>query len=465
MSGTHRRRSKTVLLLLLAMPVVVVALVVSSVLALTGGQQQASERGSSARSHVRPTPPPRITRDPAPACTGTVLTPASDVQAAIDHAPPGTTFCFGRGTYQLSAALIPKSGDVLDGGQWGAVLAGGNGARFAIYGDSALPGPSDVTVRGFVIRDFDTPLQLGAIQDWNGPGWIIQDNHITENAAAGVATGDNVRVIGNLIDHNGQEGFTAHGNGGLYQDNEIAYNNENLAVAPTWEAGGGKASRTRNLTFKSNYVHNNGGPGLWVDTNNIYTTFDGNTITNNWGPGIYEEISYDATIINNTLTGNGMPSSPGEGQRQGWAWDAGIELRASGGTSASSPLVISHNIVRDNYNGITLIQSPNPYACGDNGEGQYGPCRVQNVIVEDNDITMTRGATGGFQDGRPADNSIFVSWHNQWLNNNYCVPAVQPNDGYMGNWLAWMNRGISWPAWQNYGLDKGGAFSISTACG
>ena len=61
------------------------------------------------------------------------------------------------------------------------------------------------------------------------------------NAAAGVATGDNVQVLGNLIDHNGQEGFSAHGNGGLYQDNEIAYNNYNLAVDAGWEAGGGKA--------------------------------------------------------------------------------------------------------------------------------------------------------------------------------------------------------------------------------
>ena len=58
-------------------------------------------------------------------------------------------------------------------------------------------------------------------------------------------------------------------------------------------------------------MHDNGGPGLWADTNNIYTTFDGNTVTDNWGPGMYEEISYNATIINNTVTDNGMPSSPG----------------------------------------------------------------------------------------------------------------------------------------------------------
>ena len=177
---------------------------------------------------------------PARPCTGTALTPASDVQAAINSAPPGTTFCFGRGIYRVSS-LIPKSGDVLDGGDRTAILDGGNSAPYAIYGDSASPGPSDVTVRGFVIQDFNTPLQSGAIQDFNGPGWIIQNNHITKNSAAGVATGDDVRVLDNLIDHNGQEGFSAHGDGGLYQGNEIAYNNYNLTVDGDWEAGGGKA--------------------------------------------------------------------------------------------------------------------------------------------------------------------------------------------------------------------------------
>ena len=380
------------------------------------------------------------------------------MQAAINNAPPGTTFCFGRGIYQVSS-IIPKSGDVLDGGDRAAVLVGGNSARYAIYGDSTAHGPSDVTVRGFVIRNFNTPLQRGAIQDYNGPGWIIQANHITENAAAGVATGDNVRVLGNLIDHNGQEGFSAHGNGGLYQDNEIAYNNANLAVDAGWEAGGGKASWTRNLTFRANYVHNNGGPGLWADTNNIYTTFDGNTITNNWGPGIYEEISYNATIINNTIAGNGMPSSPGGGNRQGWGWDAGIQLRETGSVSASSPLIISGNIVANNYNGISLIQSPRS-GCPGHGAGLYGPCEVQNVLVENNWITMTQGATGAYEDG--AGNGIFTDQNNVFRNNHYCVSsATHPNDGYASGWFAWGNGWLDAPTRQ---LEAGGTFTVGSTC-
>jgi parallel beta-helix repeat protein len=428
-----------------------------------GGAILVTAPGNEHRHDVLPKPADRLRPHPSPAsvCVGITLTVASNVQNAINNAPSGTTFCFSPGIYHVSS-LVPKSGDVLDGGKQKAVLDGNNSARYAVYGDSTSPGPSDVTIKGFVIEHFKTPLQRGAIQDYNGPGWIIQNNHITRNAAAGVATGDNVRVLNNLIDHNAQEGFSAGGNGGLYQGNEIAYNNFNLAINPTWEAGGGKAWATQHLTFKSNYVHDNGGPGLWADTNNIYTTLDSNTVDNNWGPGIYYEISYDAIITNNTVTDNGMPSSPGGGQRNGWAWDAGIQLRESGALNASSPLIISHNTVTNNYNGITLIQSP-ASGCTGEGEGKYGPCNVQNVLVKDNVIIMSRGSTGEFQDG--AENGIFTAQHNIFQDNHYCVTSiVHPYDGYADGWLTTMNSDVTWAQWRDHGLDRGGTFTISEKC-
>jgi parallel beta-helix repeat protein len=443
-------------LFVLAISAALVVLVLGAAWALDNGQHRTSDGSSSAS--------PRVS--PAAACTGTALTPASNVQAAINHAPPGTTFCFGRGIYRVST-LIPKSRDVLDGGDRAAILDGGNSAPVAIYGDSTSPGPSDVTVRGFVIQDFNTPLQRGAIQDYNGPGWIIQNNHITKNAAAGAATGDNVRVLGNLIDHNGQEGFSAHGNDGLYQGNVIAYNNYNLAVDPGWEAGGGKAWNTRHLTFRSNYVHDNGGPALWADTDNIYTTFDDNTISNNSGPGIYEELSYNATIINNTITDNGTPSAPGGGGRPGWAWNAGIQLRRSGALSASAPLIISGNIVANNYNSISLVESPRPGCTPAQGLAQrlpwYGPCNVQNVLVENNWVTMTQGATGAYQDG--AGNGIFTSQNNVFRDNHYCVAsATHPNDGYTFGWFGWMNGWPDFSTWQITGLEAAGTFTVGGSC-
>ncbi len=443
-------------LLVLAIATALVAVAVSAVRAPGNGQHRASESLSSARPQV--SAPVR----PARACTGTALTPASNVQAAINSAPPGTTFCFGRGIYRVSS-LVPKSRDVLDGGDRTAILDGGNSAPFAIDGDSASPGPSDVTVRGFVIQNFDTPLQRGAIQDYNGPGWIIQNNHITKNAAAGVATGNDVRVLGNLIDHNGQEGFSAHGNGALYENNVIAYNNYNLRVSPGWEAGGGKAFDTRSLTFKSNYVHDNGGAGLWADTDNIYTRYEDNTISNNSGPGIYEEISYDAIIINNTITGNGGPSSPGGGSRPGWAWNAGIQLRRSGAQSASAPMIISGNIVANNYNSISLVESPRSGCTRVQSLPWYGPCNVQNVLVENNWITMAQGATGAYQDG--AGNGIFTSQNNVFRDNHYCVAtAIHPNDGYTFDWFGWMDGWLDFSTWQITWLQEAGTFTVGGTC-
>jgi parallel beta-helix repeat protein len=396
---------------------------------------------------------------PTVECRGAALTPASQVQAAIDRAPPGTTFCFRPGIYRVSS-LVPKSKDVLDGDSQAAVLDGGNSAQFAIYGDSTPRGPSDVTIRGFVIQHFKTPLQAGAIQDYNGPGWIIENSHITENAAAGVGTGDNVRVLDNLIDHNGQEGFSVHGDGGLYQGNRIGYNNYNLKIDATWEAGGGKAYDTRNLTFKSNDVYDNGGPGLWADNDNINTIFDGNTVSNNWGPGIYEEISFNATIINNIITGNGMPSAPGKGQRDGWAWDAGIQLRRSGGLQAASRVIISGNVVADNYNAISLIESP---SSGCAGEGLHGPCNVQNVLVENNWITMTQGAIGAYQDG--AGNAVFDQLDNIFRNNYYCVSSANhPNDGYADGWFAWDDAWPDFSSWQIVWLQTAGTFTVGGTC-
>jgi parallel beta-helix repeat protein len=465
MHNIWHKPSKALGLLVLAISAVLVALALGAASVLGNGQHRTTGGLRTADQHrtsdSSPSANPLVSA--APACTGTILTPTSNVQAAINNAQPGTTFCFGRGVYRVSS-LIPKSGDVLDGGNRAAILDGGNSAPYAIYGDSTSRGPSNVTIRGFVIRNFKTPLQRGAIQDYNGPRWIIQNNHITKNAAAGVGTGDDVRVLGNLIDRNGQEGFSAHGNGGLYQGNEIAYNNYNLAIDAGWEAGGGKAGNTRYLTFRSNNVHDNGGTGLWADTDNIYTTFDDNKIINNTGPGIYEETSYNATITNNTIVDNGMPSSPGRGgHRPGWAWNAGIQLRRSGSLSASTPFIISGNIVENNYNSISLIESPRAGCTPTHGLAWYGPCKVQNVLVENNWITMSQGATGAYQDGE--GNGIFTSQNNIFRDNNYCVvSAIPPIDGYTFGWFGWMNGWQDFSLWQITWRETAGTFTVGGSC-
>lgn len=409
-----------------------------------------SSNTSSSSSSNAPTPTPTTA-----SCVGQAITPVTDIQAAVTSAPEGTTFCFAAGTY-TNVSISPKTGQIFNGQNRTAILDGTDTTAYAFNSTTA----DNVTIKGFVIKQYDTPLQEGAIQSFDTDGWIIENNHITENAASGVATEDGAQVLNNKIDWNGQQGYTAHGSSILYEGNEIAYNNADLAIDATWEAGGGKAWETTNATFKSNHVHHNGGHGLWDDTNNIYIRYEGNNVHDNWGAGIYHEIGYDATIINNTITNNGTSTSQGGGEGLGWLWDAGITLRGSGGLTSGSPILISGNTVTNNYNGIALLDSP---ASGCTNvvlnEGAYGPCIIQNILVTDNIVTMSQGATGAVQDG--AGSAIFNSRNVVFSDNTYIVSSfTHPNDGYTYNWFAWMDDWHDWASWQGFGNDIGGSFGL-----
>jgi len=393
----------------------------------------------------------------ASSCSGHTVTSAQSVQSVVNGAPAGTTFCFAPGTYDIGS-LAPKSGDVFNGGGLHAILGGQNSRSYAIVDNGA----SNVTVKGFVIEYYATPLQQGAIEAFNGPGWTIEGNDIIHNAASGVATGDNVQVLDNFIEWNGQEGFAAHGSGGLYKGNVIAYNNIKLKVSVGWEAGGGKCWGTTNFTFSYNWVVDNGGNGVWCDTNNIYTTIDHNVVVNNTGAGIYDEISYNGSITDNVVEDNGMPSSPGHGQRLRYLWDAGIQLRGTGSLSSGSPFVISGNTVIHNYNGIALLQSPDDrygacpteYATSSH-EGEYGPCLVQNVLVENNTIGESQGATGAAQDG--AGSRIFTTQNNHFVDNHYSFAPHCCKGRYSSGFLAWGNGWPTWSQWQRDGNDTTGS--------
>ena len=387
-------------------------------------------------------------------CSGQTVSPSTNIQTAVNNAPEGTTFCFSAGKY-ANLSISPKSGDIFDGQNQVAILDGEGTTRYAFKSSTA----SNVSVHGFVIQNYNTPLQQGAIHSFGTDGWTIANNHITHNAASGIATENGVKVLNNKIDWNGQQGYAAHGSNILYEGNEIAYNNPNLTVDATWEAGGGKSWDTQHATFKNNYVHHNGGNGMWDDTNNIYITYDENTVTDNWGAGIYHEIGYDATITNNTVTNNGTATSQGGGQNLGWLWDGGIQLRRSGALTAGSPILISGNRVTNNYNGITLIEGP-PRGCTNTslGEGKHGPCHIQNVLIENNIITMSIGGTGAAQDG--AGNGVFTSQNVRFVGNTYYVSDTtsHPNDGHAYGWFTWMNGWPDWAEWQGYGNDTSGSF-------
>lgn len=412
----------------------------------------------------------------AAGCSGVAVTTSSNIQNLINSNPSGTTFCFASGTYANADSLSPKANDVFDGNGQGAVLDGGNSRQFAFLATGSSPtsatnlGPAGVTVQSFKIQNYATPLQWGVIEDHGGSGWTIQNNDIEHNAAAAVATGDGDRVLNNKLDNNQQEGFSAHGTGGFYQGNDISGNNSACNSDPShgpwsgWEAGAGKAAFSTSLSFVGNTVTNNGGNGLWMDTDNYGTIVQQNLVTGNGGAGIYEEDSYNFQITGNDVEGNSMSGTPCSGSGPGYAFGAGIQDRRSGCINGAT-CIIQGNTVYDNYNGIDLIESP-----ASQPPGNYGNYDVQNVSVTYNGVTATQGAlTGAWQDG--AGNNIFTTFHNTWDNNAYCVSAAtHPSDGYTYGWFGW-NNGWSDPigpaslqyTWQWYGQDLHGTQTVTTS--
>lgn len=309
----------------------------------------------------------------------------------------------------------------------------------------------EVTIENLIIEQAANEAQVGAIEnrqvrpETTGSGWRILNNEVRLNHGVGIGFGERTTVSGNYIHSQGQLGFGNWGQGSVVTNNEIAFNGA-AGYSSEWEAGGSKSYLTQNLVLSHNYVHDNRGPGLWADGGNRDTTYEYNRIVDNWGPGIQHEISYDAVIRHNVVTGNGLR------YHKGWAWEAGIQIQSSGGLQL---IEVAHNVVSGNANGITLLDS------GDRtyeDPAPHGPHVVQNVWVHDNVISMSEGqASGAVQDTGSPD--IYVSNNNRFDNNTYRLSSLTEPHFYWGDadvdWIQWMGSGN--------GNDIGGRASVLSA--
>lgn len=267
----------------------------------------------------------------------------------------------------------------------------------------AFRGGTGVTVENLVVEKYDSPTQFAAVGwDNSAKGWTIQNNEIRLNYGAGAYVGTDGKIVGNDVHDNGQLGLGGNGDNIVIQGNEIAHNGYFSGIAPGWEAGGSKFSQTDNLQVVDNYAHDNNGYGLWTDIDNIHTLYEGNTVTNNLAGGISHEISYDATIRNNVLSGNG-------GDSANWLWGGAIQIQNSKNVDVSGNHVDSTN----GGNGITLIQQ-------DRGDGAYGPHTTTGNTVHDNVIvdasTGSGGVSGSVADYDPA---TLQNGGNSFSNNQY----------------------------------------------
>jgi hypothetical protein len=295
-------------------------------------------------------------------------------------------------------------------------------------------GAYNVTVRNLIIEKFATEAQVAAVHA--GRGWEVEDNEVRLNHAGGI---DGASVIRhNYVHDNGEIGIGGNASNLIADANEISYNNY-ARFCDCWEAGGGKWSKARHLTVSGNFVHDNRGPGLWTDTDNIDVLYRGNVVERNSGAGIFHEASYDAVIRDNVLRGNGFGWS-------GWLEGAGILVN-------SSPNVeIYHNVVANNADGIGITQWHR------RSDPRHAPHEDHDIWVHDNTVTMRRGFTGLLQG--VGDVTYYSSRNNRFEHNTYRL-------GCNARYFVW--RGINRPAvgygslttqeWRAFGLDTGGRFS------
>jgi parallel beta-helix repeat protein len=302
---------------------------------------------------------------------------------------------------------------------------------------SAFTGDADdVFIGGLVIEQFANSFQAGAVGTVEGDSWTVRNNEIRFNNGIGIFAASNGEVTGNFIHHNGQMGVAGQGENILVEGNEIAFNN--IAGANwAWEGGGTKFVDTDSLVVRDNYSHDNYGPGFWTDIDNINTLYEGNRVEDNLTQGIIHEISYDAVIRDNRVSGNGFGHPAVETH-----WGGGIEVW-------SSPNVeIYDNIVSANAHGIVASTSPR-------GEGKYGLRETTNLFVHDNQIEIDNptGRTG-FVAYDGSGDEYYTSKNNRFEENVYIL-----HDPETGPHFTWIDGYATAGTWQSYGNDVDGKFS------
>ncbi|MDX1622623.1 MAG: right-handed parallel beta-helix repeat-containing protein [Gemmatimonadota bacterium] len=362
---------------------------------------------------------------------GVPISPGESIQRAVDANPAGTTFVLEAGIHR-GQSVEPKDGTTFVG-ENGAVLDG-DGQEFAFHGDA-----DDVTIRNLVIEDYAPGAQMGAIKAGghdpgaSTSGWVVENSEVRHNDGGGIRIGDRMTIRDSRIHHNSQIGIVGIGDGVLVENNEIDHNNWQKEYDYGWEAGGTKFVKTRNLVVRGNHVHDNWGPGLWTDIDNVDTLYENNLVEDNADTGIFHEISYSAVIRNNTVRRNGY-------DRVGdWVYGAGILV------AHSSDVEVYGNTVENNQNGIMGVQQ-------DRGSGDFGPHRLENLDVHDNTIVQTtrQWAAGVAQD--VGDDSVFDrNIRFDW--NHYTLGSAD------GRWFEWADGQRDKDDWvDEYRNDVNGTF-------
>ena len=317
----------------------------------------------------------------APAVAGyvtKVVTPATlatELNASRTSNGGKVIFYFTPGNYAISQ-ILPASGNQFIGAAAsaaypnGPVLTPSSGTRYAFGGQA-----SDVTIKFLTVQGFPgawPAYDEGIVNHDSGDRWTIESATVQDNHNAAVMLGTGAALRGNCLRRNGQYAFNAYeaannGHDVVVENNEIAGNNTDdmeVKVRPGCGcSGGGKFWVFTDVTFRNNWVHDNTGPGLWIDGNNNGFLITSNIFEHNTEEAVAYEVSYNAIISNNVIRSN-MTRKVTNGTlrpRSNTFPDAAVYISDSSGAPnlanklGIGTISITGNLFDDNPNGLTLF--------------------------------------------------------------------------------------------------------------
>jgi len=394
-----------------------------------------------------------------------VVIPAGTASYTSFDLQPDTVYYLLPGVH--FGGFMADSGDAFVGGysqDQATVLDGeyASNMKWAIDSNSSAGDVPGVTVEYLTVEKYLPTTNSAAINPDNNTDWTIRNDLITLNVdGAGVILGSGNVLTDSCLTQNGQYGFQSEDTdpwgqdpltGGPYDitvtGNEISYNdtcdfsglltNSVLGwhhvnpvpqqyrnphcedVKPDGDQGGFKLWHTNEVQVTGNYIHDNWGPGAWIDTDNANTKIADNVFVANEAQAVFEEISYNFAITGNYMADNGWPTGPADAKfpiAAIYISESGSDREFGGiptcsedtcvlAASYQSQSVVSDNTLVNNSGNVFLWQDSNRY-CSDSYDkactlvdgGAAGPfsiasCRANLPTASVNLKTYTGNKTG-----------------------------------------------------------------------
>jgi parallel beta-helix repeat protein len=346
--------------------------------------------GSSAERAVTTIAAPFIVQayDPPVPSTATTIAVGAAYQSVVDAAGDGANLAFAVGQHTGFSAVVPRANQTF----WfpaGAYLDGQNSLVKAFDLQKTKKGVSFyyADVRNYAPAYNDAVMDL-ASQDLTDSGtWRASLNTYLHKCTIKDSVGDSASYAvllgsGSTMRYGRVTNSKGVGVGGYGQDMSVegVEIDNNCPIPKGAVAGGARFRIAHRLSFVGCNVHDNGGPGLWIDLNSDNCTVAYCRVDGNGASGIRYETSRRGSIHSNRIVGNGI-SDPTQQPFFGGAvflstaWECTVEDNELRNNAFGLWELDQH--VRRNYDNTWSTNNTG------NGSGEYGPRWGDNPSIPD----------------------------------------------------------------------------------